>query len=235
MKRSKASKLFISKRKQKQKHYRSIWQNICLSCMTTSKIFSKKMDLLESRWRIRINENTNIPQYLESDEVALDSNRTDLQWYSFSTWFPTENAEGILYRVIKSISYKNHIILDYFMWSATSQAVAQKLGRKRMGIEIWNQFEKYDIPRLKWVLAWEGKGISKEKDVTYTWWWYFSYLYLNQYEDRFKVWWYLDIIEGEMNQLGNTDIKTIWDIKQLLFPLSQLKDKIYRLDDEIIW
>ncbi len=191
----------------------------------------KKIDLLESRWRIRINGNTNIPQYLESDEVALDSNWTDLQWYSFSTWFPTENAEGILYRVIKSISYKNHIILDYFMWSSTSQAVAQKLGRKRIGTEIWSQFEQYDIPRLKSVLEWKQSGISKEKDVDYKWWWYFTYLYLNQYENWFNVWWYMDSIEWDINQLSNIDLEKVSDIKQVLFPLSQLKDKIYGLDD----
>jgi hypothetical protein len=62
-----------------------------------------------------------------------------------------------------------------------------------------------------------------------------EYLTLNQYEDRFNAWWYLDTIEWEISQVSNTDSEKIWDIKQLLFPLSQLKERIYNLDDEIIW
>lgn len=172
-------------------------------------------------------------QYLPSSTIKVWNNRTDITWYSSSTWFATENSETLLKRCIDIITNEKDIVLDYFVWSATTQAVAQKIGRKWIWTEIWNQFEEYDIPRLKSII--EGKQSLISKEISYKWWWYFTYLYLNQYENRFNSWWYLDKIEWDINQLSNTDVAKISDIKQILFPLSQLKDRIYGLDDEIIW
>lgn len=204
-----------------------------------------KIDKMISEWRLKINEKKTyidmkwvqivwMPEYQTSEDELLNSNRTDIPGYSSTTWFSTENSEVLLRRVVLSTTMPSNIMLDYFAWSATTQAVAQKLWRRWIGIEIWNQFEKFDLPRLKWVLGWEEKGISKEKDVTYKWWWYFSYLYLNQYEDWFNDDGYLSKVDWDINHLSNTDIAAIWDIKQILYPLSQLKDRIYGLDDEVI-
>jgi len=204
-----------------------------------------KIEKLISEWRLRINDKktyidmkwnqvVGMPEYQTSEDELLNSNRTDIPWYSSTTWFSTENSEVLLKRVILSTTSPSNIMLDYFMWSATTQAVAHKLWRKYIGVEIGQQFEEFDIPRMKHVLSWKESGVSKEKDVNYKWWGYFQYIYLNQYEDRFSDNWYMNKIDWDINQLSNTDTTTIWDIKQILYPLSQLKDKIYRLDDEII-
>ena len=200
-------------------------------------------DMLKE-WRIRINEaatytdvywniQKGVPQYLTSSKEILDSNRSDVWWYSNTTWFTTENSETILQRCILSSTDKNDIFLDYFAGSATTQAVAQKLWRKWIWIELWGQFEQFDLPRLKSVLEWKQSGISADKDVDYEGWGFFTYLYLNQYEDRFSVNGYLTKLEDEIVELRDLNIDDNTKISQILSPLNELKNRIYNIDDEL--
>jgi hypothetical protein len=55
--------------------------------------------------------------------------------------------------------------MDFFLGSGTTIAVAHKLGRKWIGIEMDDQFETVVLPRMKRVLAYQDKGISKLPDV----------------------------------------------------------------------
>ncbi len=50
--------------------------------------------------------------------------------------YPTQKPEALLERIIKASSNEDSIILDCFMGSGTTQAVAQKLGRKWIGSDI---------------------------------------------------------------------------------------------------
>lgn len=136
----------------------------------------------EKEWTIRINEKWN-PESLQSSEQLLTDNWTDIMWYARTTWFSTENSEVLLKRVIETATNKWDIVMDFFVWSATTQAVAQKLNRKWIWSEMWDYFYNYPFKRLKNVLFWLQKWISKEKDVTYKWWWMFEYQKLEQYED----------------------------------------------------
>jgi len=65
----------------------------------------------------------------------IDSNWTDVPGYSFVTDFSTENSEIILKRVIESSSNKGDLVMDFFLGSGTTTAVAHKLGRKWIGVE----------------------------------------------------------------------------------------------------
>lgn len=63
-------------------------------------------------------------------EKQIDSNWTDISGYS-SIWnFRTENSEKLLNRVIQTASDNNDLVMDYFLGSGTTTAVAHKLGRK---------------------------------------------------------------------------------------------------------
>lgn len=55
-------------------------------------------------------------------------------------------------------------ILDFFAGSGTSLAVALKLNRKFIGVEMGEHFYKVIIPRLKKVIAGFQSGISKETE-----------------------------------------------------------------------
>lgn len=50
--------------------------------------------------------------------------------------YPTQKPEALLEKVILAASNPNDIILDFFMGSATTQAVAMKLGRRFIGADI---------------------------------------------------------------------------------------------------
>jgi len=62
---------------------------------------------------------------------------------------PTEKPEELVEWIIKSSSNKNETVLDCFMGSGTTAAVAKKLGRNFMGCEIDKKFYRYSLNRLK--------------------------------------------------------------------------------------
>ncbi|WP_038055069.1 site-specific DNA-methyltransferase [Thermodesulfobacterium hydrogeniphilum] len=162
----------------------------------------EKIYELEKQGRIRINENIEyidimgnkvrgMPQYLTGETELLDSNWTDIPGYSQTQGFPTENSEILLKRVIESTSNENDLIMDFFLGSGTTCAVAHKLKRKWIGIEVGEHFYTVVLPRMKKVLFYDKSGISKEKDVKEKYneknaGGFFKYYELEQYEDVLK-------------------------------------------------
>lgn len=49
--------------------------------------------------------------------------------------YPTQKPEALLERIVRASSNKGDIVLDAFWWSGTTLAVAEKLGRKWIGID----------------------------------------------------------------------------------------------------
>ena len=73
-----------------------------------------------------------------------------------------KKPEALLKRIIEIFSNENDIVLDAYVGSGTTSAVALKLNRKFIGIEqLDSHFEKA-INRLKAVVSGEQSGISKE-------------------------------------------------------------------------
>ncbi|MEL7657508.1 MAG: site-specific DNA-methyltransferase, partial [Bacillota bacterium] len=124
-----------------------------------------------------------VPQYLvkATDKKILDTNWMDISGYSSRWGFSTENSEALLERAIKVGSDSNDYVMDYFAGSGTAIAVAEKMGRKWIGIEMGNQIWDVILPRLKDVLHGDSSGISKSYD------WggsgFFKYHTLESYED----------------------------------------------------
>ncbi|ODN30437.1 site-specific DNA-methyltransferase [Fervidobacterium thailandense] len=124
----------------------------------------------------------------ESSDEVLDSNWTDIYGYSTGWNFPTENSELLLKRVIECASKPRDLVMDFFLGSGTTTAVAHKLGRKWIGIEMGEHFYTVVLPRMKKVLAYDKSGISKEKDVKEFYneknaGGFFKYYELEQYEE----------------------------------------------------
>ena len=61
---------------------------------------------------------------------------------------PTQKPEELLHRIIIASSNKGDIVLDPFLGSGTTALVAQKLGRKWIGIEIKDKYIKAAKKRL---------------------------------------------------------------------------------------
>lgn len=121
-----------------------------------------------------------IPE-LKNPPKRIDSNWTNIQSYSQDPAFPTRNAEDILQRVFETASDKGDLVMDFFLGSGTATAVAQKMQRKWIGVEMGEHFYTYVLPRMKRVLAGEQTGISKE--VNWQGGGFFKYCELEQYED----------------------------------------------------
>ena len=130
--------------------------------------------------------------YLITYNEPLKNVWVDRQGYSRNWKFPTENSEILLKRVIESASNKGDLVIDFFLGSGTTTAVAHKLSRKWIGIEMGEHFYSYTLPRMKKVLAYDKSQISKEKDVKDDYnenkaGGFFKYYDLEQYEQTLRT------------------------------------------------
>ena len=78
--------------------------------------------------------------------------------------FGTPKPEKLIQRIIQLGSNEGDLVLDFFMGSATTQAVAHKMNRQYIGIEQMDYIETVAVERLKKVINGEQGGISKDVD-----------------------------------------------------------------------
>lgn len=126
--------------------------------------------------------------------------------------FITQKPENLIRRIIQSTSEKGDAILDFFAGSGTTLAVAHKLKRKWIGIEIADFYEEFYFDkgekklglkgRLKIVLNGDKQFIAigkhrrshLSKDINWQGGGFFKYQIFEQYEDT------LDNIELKENK-----------------------------------
>lgn len=75
--------------------------------------------------------------------------------------FGTPKPERLLQRVLQLATNPNDLVLDSFLGSGTTAAVAHKMGRRWIGIEMGEHAATHCLPRLQKVLDGEQGGISK--------------------------------------------------------------------------
>ncbi|MGB9753190.1 DNA methyltransferase [Roseiflexus castenholzii] len=75
--------------------------------------------------------------------------------------FSYPKNELLLQRIIEYTTRPGDIVLDFFLGSGTTAAVAHKMGRQYIGIEQMDYIETIPVERLKKVIAGEQGGISK--------------------------------------------------------------------------
>jgi adenine-specific DNA-methyltransferase len=75
--------------------------------------------------------------------------------------FSTPKPERLISRVLHLASNPDDLVLDSFLGSGTTAAVAQKMGRRYIGIEAGDQAVELCAPRLQKVIAGEQGGISE--------------------------------------------------------------------------
>ena len=73
-----------------------------------------------------------------------------------------KKPERLLYRIIQMLSKKNDWVLDSFLGSGTTAAVAHKMGRKWIGIELGAHVKTHCVRRLNAVIDGEKGGISSK-------------------------------------------------------------------------
>ena len=77
---------------------------------------------------------------------------------------PTQKPEKLLERIIKVSSNKGDVVLDPFAGSFTTIAVAQKLKRIGLGIELNPEYYKIGLRRLGITNEFNGEKLVKTKE-----------------------------------------------------------------------
>ena len=73
-----------------------------------------------------------------------------------------KKPEELLKRIIEMATLKGDLVLDFFMGTGTTCAVAHKMGRQYIGVEQLDYGENSAVVRLKNVINGDQTGISKE-------------------------------------------------------------------------
>lgn len=99
-----------------------------------------------------------------ADEVGNteESKKEILSLFDDDAPFATPKPERLIKRVLEIATNKDDLALDSFLGSGTTAAVAHKMGRRWIGVEMGNHAVTHCLPRLKKVIEGEQGGISKD-------------------------------------------------------------------------
>lgn len=76
---------------------------------------------------------------------------------------PTQKPELLLERIILSATKPGDIVLDPFSGSFTTSAVANRLGRKSIGIELNHEYFKIGLRRAGITKEYKGEILKKDR------------------------------------------------------------------------
>ncbi len=121
---------------------------------------------------VRKNNHNTIEYWVKPREkLMVDTNFMDLHTSGTSeikaifeneVVFNNPKPEALLQRVIEISTKENDLVCDFFAGSGTTCAVAHKMKRKYIGIEMGEHFERVILPRLKKVIGGFKSGAAKE-------------------------------------------------------------------------
>ncbi len=161
-------------------HQWKMSESTFLARLERNEIIFKSNDKVYYKHYIDINSNL-IPASIWYDLVLNADATQEIKSLFKDKAFDTPKPEKLLKRILEIASKDSSIVLDFFAGSGTTLAVAQKLGRKWLGVEMGEHFYNVIIPRLKKVIAGFQSGISKECD--YQGGGAFRYYELESYEE----------------------------------------------------
>lgn len=96
------------------------------------------------------------------DEVGDNQEaKKEVKVFNPDSVFSTPKPERLIERILILATNKGDLVLDSFLGSGTTCAVAQKMGRRYIGIEMGEHAITHCVPRMKAVIDGEQGGISK--------------------------------------------------------------------------
>ena len=90
-----------------------------------------------------------------------ESKRESIELFGKAQVFETPKPERLIQRILNIATNPGDLILDSFLGSGTTAAVAHKTGRRYIGIEMGEHAVTHCAPRLNKVIGGEQGGISK--------------------------------------------------------------------------
>ena len=129
---------------------------------------------------------------LYKDEVVRKGKAVGDVWYDIMSFqqqptskervnFYTQKPEKLIERIILASTNESDWVLDCFLGSGTTCAVALMLGRKAVGVEMGQQFSDVVLPRLKRLLYDQSTAVPHKE--RYKGGGAFKYVFLESYED----------------------------------------------------
>ncbi len=132
---------------------------------------SERIDFVKTKngwsvyFRIYFEDTDGSPPETIWSHTDVGSNRTskkEIKDLFGSDVFDTPKPEALLSRILDIATKSNDLILDSFAGSGTTGAVAHKMGRRWIMIELGEHCHTHIIPRLQKVIAGEDQGgVSK--------------------------------------------------------------------------
>lgn len=114
------------------------------------------------RFLVEVEESKIVPKSVWLyEEVGENRNaRQEVKKFNQSDPFSTPKPEKLLERILRLSTDKDDLVLDSFLGSGTTAAVAHKMGLRYIGIEMGSHAVTHCIPRLEKVIGGEQGGIS---------------------------------------------------------------------------
>lgn len=170
-------------------HRPSMWYDI--EAPNGDLIYPYKPDGIEGRWRWKkenVKDNLSSLEFIQKDDrweiyvkQYLDDDATrppatlwrqeevghnheakeEVKLFNRNDVFGTPKPERLIQKILSIGTNEEDFVLDSFLGSGTTAAVAHKMGRKWIGIELGEHAETHCYPRLKQVVVGEQGGISK--------------------------------------------------------------------------
>ena len=122
--------------------------------------FEGKSLRVKDYWNERINEGKRIDTLW--DDLPENTMATqEIKALNLSEVFATPKPERLIQRILTLATNEGDIVLDNFLGSGTTAAVAHKMKRQYIGVEQMDYIETVTVERLKKVIDGEQGGISK--------------------------------------------------------------------------
>ncbi len=138
--------------------------------MSTGEIYFNK-DYTNIKRRTYLSDSKGLPPSSLWDDIEETGHNRQAKYeqkklfpqWSKSQWFDTPKPEKLIKKILLVSTNEGDLVLDSFLGSGTTAAVAQKMKRKYIGIELGDHAYTHCYPRLKQVTdGTDQGGISKD-------------------------------------------------------------------------
>ncbi|MDM1737485.1 MULTISPECIES: site-specific DNA-methyltransferase [Acinetobacter] len=120
-----------------------------------------------NKWEIYVKQYAEDKAYRPPETIWLNEDvghnheaKLEVSIFNSSDIFETPKPERLIQKILTIVTEENDLILDSFLGSGTTSAVAHKMGRRYIGIEMGEHAKTHVIPRLEKVIEGEQGGIS---------------------------------------------------------------------------
>ena len=107
------------------------------------------------------NERLRKPTSIFDGPYTQDGTKESTELFGVHERFAFPKPEGLISTIIEACSQPGDLVMDSFLGSGTTAAVAHKMGRHYIGIEMGEHAITHCVPRLKKVVDGEQGGISE--------------------------------------------------------------------------